>query len=141
MPATESLTRKFLLAFGVLVVLLIGLFVVPPFANIVMPWDKQEAIDTALKWGGLAELPHDAEVVKVATEGSMFSRQFIVTFKGNREGIDAWVKRGKDREKWEVYEDNSEFIKYYIRGRGGAIGGGLTVFKNEPKVIIDMSWS
>jgi hypothetical protein len=43
--------------------LLLGLVVIPYFANMVMPWQRAEIIETALTWGGLKELPAKAEVM------------------------------------------------------------------------------
>ena len=53
----KKVLNKVVLGSLVIVVLLVGLFVVPYLANIVMPWDRADAIGTALRWGGLSELP------------------------------------------------------------------------------------
>ncbi|AYB30385.1 hypothetical protein [Chryseolinea soli] len=89
----KKIVLRTLLGLLVIFFLFIGLFVVPYFANIVMPWDRAEAIEIATRWGGLADLPDAAEDISVDTEGGMFTRTFIIEFELDNNAIDAWIKK------------------------------------------------
>ena len=115
------------IALGLLVgfVLFIGLFVVPYFANIVMPWDRSNAIATAIAWGGFASLPASAEVIAVETKGSMFTRQFIIKFNCEKKDIDGWVFRSKLNRLTPTRHEDLEV--YDVPGQQGSIGGRVYI--------------
>jgi hypothetical protein len=124
----------------VLFFLFLGLFVIPYFNNIVMPWDRSGAIESALEWGGLAGLPESAENISVETEGSMFTREFIIEFNCDKTDIDEWIKRSGLNDLKPLREQNGIKV-YQVEGQNGAVGGYVYVDKNEDNIIIDMSWS
>ena len=122
--------------------LFVGLVVIPYFANIVMPWDRSDAVEAAITWGGLANIPRTADIVSVDTEGNMFTRTFIVEFILDSKEIDNWVKRSKRLNNATFKNDNNGVITYEIYpGEEHAIGGTVIIDKCENRVIIDMSWS
>ena len=86
-------SKKLTIAFIVLSITLIVLFVVPYFANIVMPWQKSNAIKTALGWVGISRLPPHAKNVSVKTKGSMFTRQFILEFYSDSTEFKDWIQQ------------------------------------------------
>jgi hypothetical protein len=133
--------RKVLLSSLVLFLLFIGLFVFPYFANIVMPWNKSEVIKTAFDWGGLDDLPEKAYNVSVEQKGSMFSRQFIVTFKCPNNDITNWALKshGMVNVESENLPDGSAL--YHIPGKNGSIGGTVKINRARGTVIVNMSWS
>lgn len=79
----------------IVLVLFIGLFVIPYFANIVMPWDRSGAIETTLLWGGLINLPNNSNDVSVQTSGSMFTRIYTIEFSSDQTEIKNWINSGK----------------------------------------------
>jgi hypothetical protein len=133
--------RKILFTFLVVFLLFIGLFVVPYFANIVMPWNKAEAIETAFTWGGLDKLPENATDVSVEQKGSAFSRQFIVTFKCPEKDIAIWILKSPEMVNVPYENTSRGTIKYHISGKNGAMGGTVIINKPDRTVKVNMSWS
>lgn len=136
--------KKILKAIGLIllavVMLFIGLFVIPYFGNIVMPWNRTAAIEAALEWGGLPALPKGSKIVSVDTEGGMSSREFIIEFECDKESLDAWIKQSGLHKLTPVKEENG--IKVYrVEGQKGSIGGYVYIDENKGNVVIDMSWS
>ncbi|WP_417940366.1 hypothetical protein [Flavobacterium sp. RS13.1] len=109
------------------------------FTSIVFPWQKTEAIKTTLNWGGLSELPKEAENISVEKSGSMFTRTFTIEFKADQTAIENWIlnsKRLKDN-KPKVKGVNKTYEIY--PGENESLGGKVNVEKG--KVTIRMSWS
>jgi hypothetical protein len=98
----KKIILRVLLAFVILLIAVIGLFVIPHFANIVMPWQRADAIDAAVTWGGLAQLPDDADDISVRTKGSMFTREFILKFHCSPETVDEWISKSRGMKNAEV---------------------------------------
>jgi deoxyhypusine synthase len=121
-------------------VVFLGLFVVPYFANIVMPWDRTEAIETALTWGGLESLPDNADIISVDTKGSMFTREFIIEFNCGQKELEQWIQNSGLTKLTPRTADNGIKI-YQVSGKQGSIGGHVYIDKEKGNVIVDMSWS
>jgi hypothetical protein len=130
------------IAQGLLVVfiLFIGLFVVPYFANIVMPWQRADAIEAALEWGGLSGLPETANMISVDTRGSMFTREFIIEFDCEQAELKNWILQSELGKLIPIKEEDGIKV-YQVPGQKGSIGGKVYVDTNKSYVIIDMSWS
>ncbi|HMV09219.1 MAG TPA: hypothetical protein PK325_10725 [Cyclobacteriaceae bacterium] len=120
--------------------LFLGLFVIPYFANIVMPWQRAEAINTALEWGGLKELPHGSEVISVETKGSSLTREFIIEFTCEPKALQTWMQESGLNQLTPVEEWNGLRV-YQVAGKEGAIGGKVFADYTEGRVVIDVSWS
>lgn len=136
--------KKFIkrIALGILIVftLFIGLFVFSYFANIVMPWQRAEAIEAALDWGGLHDLPESADIISIDTEGSMFTREFIIEFSCDQTELQNWVEKSGLNNLERIKEENGVRV-YQVPGQSGSIGGKVYIDVNKSYVIIDMSWS
>jgi hypothetical protein len=50
------------------------------------------AVDTALTWARLDELPASAVDVEIDARGSRFTRQFTITFRADPDEIDQWLQ-------------------------------------------------
>lgn len=135
-----KIIKRAVLVLFIVFLLFLGLVVVPYFANMVMPWQRAEIIETALTWGGLKELPSNAEVISVETKGSMFNREFIIKFECERQPLENWMgENGLDNSVPTEAEDGLRV--YQVAGHEGAIGGKVLVDLEKGKVVIDMSWS
>jgi hypothetical protein len=104
-----------------------------------MPWQKEEAIKSALSWGELSELPKDAEITNMEKRGSAFTRQFIIEFISSESEIKKWLLESKG------FRNNKPIIKngtriYEIHPKGFNPYGGQVKIKGNV-VIINMSWS
>ena len=105
-----------------------------------MPWDRADAIEAALEWGGLDKLPESADVVTVDTDGSMFTREFIIEFNCEKKDLESWIQKSNLDKLTPIKEENGIRV-YQVPGQQGAIGGHVYIDKNKDNVIIDMSWS
>mgnify|MGYP003576930486 CR=1 FL=1 len=130
---------KILKIFSTLV--LIGMFFIYiiHFSPFVMPWQKEDAIKSALSWGHLEKLPENAEIISMEKRGSIFTRQFIIEFTSSESEIKKWMMRSKGfqnispklRKNTKVYEIHPKDLKSY--------GGKVEI--TGRKVLINMSWS
>lgn len=141
MISIKKIVLRTLLGLFIVLVLFIGLFIVPYFANIVMPWERADAIEAALEWGDLADLPDNADDISIGTKGSMFTREFIIEFSSDKKTIDEWILQSKGLKDAEVTKGDNGVVSYQVDGNGGAIGGTVTIDETSGRVIIDMSWS
>ncbi|WP_417355810.1 hypothetical protein [Flavobacterium sp.] len=116
-------------------VLIIYLFV---FSNIVFPWQKDNAIKTALEWSGLTELPVENKNINITKQGSMFTRQYILEFSASTKKIENWVKENKKLNNVQPQIRNTTKT-YTIPGEKGTTGGTVKIKDNM--VIINTSWS
>lgn len=106
----------------------------------VMPWEKNEIIQTTLGWGGLANLPDGTNNLKVEKKGNLFTREFLIEFEvDNISEIQDWIQKSKRlnqntpklREQTRVYE--------IYPGEKNSMGGKVEILEN--KIRINMSWS
>ena len=135
-------SKKLTIAFIVLSITLIVLFVVPYFANIVMPWQKSNAIKTALGWVGISRLPPHAKNVSVKTKGSMFTRQFILEFYSDSTEFKDWIQQVPKIKGSPPTMLTDATIEYEVRpGENGSNGGTIKLNKLTGQVIIDVSQS
>jgi hypothetical protein len=141
MKSIKKIILRTFLGLFIVLVLFIGLLVVPYFANIVMPWQRADAIDAALEWGDLAELPDNADDISVDTEGSMFTREFIVEFTSDKKTIEEWILKSNGLRTADFHKGDDGVVSYQVDGHEGSIGGTVTIDKGNGRVIIDMSWS
>jgi hypothetical protein len=142
MKSIKKIILRTLLGLFFVLVLFIGLFVVPYFANIVMPWDRAGAIETTLLWGGFADLPDNSSDVSVQTSGSMFTRTYKIEFDSNATEIKNWINKSKRLKDLKPSSDENGVMGFEIYpGEEGAIGGTVTVDKERNRVIIRMTWS
>jgi len=111
------------------------------FSNTIKPENRQNAIETALKWGGLTALPENARVISIHQKGSMFTREFIVEFICKPEELENWITKSKGLKDLIPLKNDDGWFIYQVNGFEGSIGGKVTIDKSKSKVIIDMSWS
>jgi uncharacterized membrane protein len=131
---------RVLLGLVVILTLFFGLIVYPYFANIVMPWQRSSAIESAIEWGGLAELPVSQWQADIDTEGGIFTRTFIIEFECSKAAIEKWVKESHGiRDVTPVREGN--LCVYRSVGYENSIGGTVSINYETGTVYITMSWS
>lgn len=129
---------KILKIFGSLLFLLLVFIYLNFFSSIVFPWQKENAIQTTLNWGGLAELPNGTENLSVEKDGSMFTRTFIIKFNANQTEIENWILNSK-RLKNNKPKVRDEIKIYEIYPGEKESFGGKVIVENGT-VIIRMSW-
>ena len=129
-------TLKALAAFFILFILYMYIEV---FSGFVLPWDKQEAIQTTLEWGGLAPLPVPIRGIAIEKKGSPFTREFIIKFTASDKQLKDWIKKSKRLKDNIPKLQGSRRIYDIHPGEAGSFGGNVEIEGNT--VIIDISWS
>lgn len=125
--------------FAFIIFLAIFYFYINLFTSFVFPWEKKEAIETTLNWGGWSELPNKVENLKVKKEGSPFTRTFIIEFISTEKEISNWIIKSK-RLKNNFSKINGKNKNFEIYpGENNSLGGKVYINKNRVK--IKMSWS
>jgi hypothetical protein len=141
MKSIKKVLLRTLLRLFITLVSFIGLFVVPYFANIVMPWQRADAIEAALEWGDLAALPDNAGDIPVGTEGSMITREFIIKFTGEKEAIRNWILQSEGLKDAAVHKEDNGVAICQVSGGEGAIWRDSNDGRKNGGMIIDVSWS
>lgn len=62
--------RKIIIAFSLLTAIFTLYIYLQFFSGYIFPWNKKEAVQTTLEWGGLAPLPVSANDVTIEKRGS-----------------------------------------------------------------------
>ncbi|WPO77704.1 hypothetical protein [Flavobacterium sp. KACC 22761] len=130
---------KIIKVIAVILFLGISFFYISCFSSIVMPWQKEEAIEAALSWGQLEKLPDDAEFIHIEKRGSMFTRQFIIEFTSSESQIKKWMLKSKGFKKSTLEIKNKTKIFQIHPKELQSYGGKVEITGN--KVLINMSWS
>ncbi|CAL2104435.1 conserved protein of unknown function [Tenacibaculum sp. 190130A14a] len=106
----------------------------------VLPWEKDEVIETTLAWGGLHDLPKEIKNLKINKKGSPFTRQFIIEFEVNQpEQITNWIDKSKRLKNNTAKINQHKKVFEIYPGEEGANGGTVEII--DTKVRINMSWS
>lgn len=86
-------------------------------------------------------LPVPAGKVHVQTKGTAFTREFIVTFTGEREAIHAWLNASPGTRS--LYRDPGlgGIFHHALAPGGGAQFAEITVSQGGTKVVIRAYWS
>ena len=107
-----------------------------------MPWERSNAIETTLLWGGLAELPEQTSDLKVQTSGGMFTRTFFLEFSLSERELQQWITNSKRLKELTPTKqtDGTDLYEIYP-GEDGAIGGTVLINFQQGNVKIKMAWS
>ncbi|MGE6355139.1 hypothetical protein ACQKCJ_14825 [Flavobacterium sp. NPDC079362] len=123
--------------FLVFVIILLGYL--NYFSTYVMPWQKEEAIKSALLWGGLKEIPKNAKIINLEKHGSSFTKQFIIEFTSSKSELEQWIRKSK-RLKNNIPKIQLNIRTYEIHpGEINSYGGRVKI--KQDTVSINMSWS
>ncbi len=109
------------------------------FSSIVFPWQKEEAIKATLNWGGLAELPKEAENLSVKKSGNMFTRTFTIEFNADQKEIENWILNSKRLKNNKPKAKGLNETYEIYTGENESFGGKVSL--ENGKVKIQMSWS
>lgn len=141
-------TTKIGIGIGVIVLLpifllidFIAIEIIADVNGIVLPWNRQSAINATKKWGGLSDFPANAKIIEISTSGSAFTRTFDIKFTSDTESIRNWIKISKRLNDNIPTQNNSIDIYDINPGEEGAIGGNVKINWNTLEVTIHISWS
>lgn len=139
LPAKKGCYKGCVVIFGMLLCLVGGgvWLIMDPNS----PLNKASAIACVCEWARLNPLPVPNSAVHVETKGSMFTREFIVTFHGSKNDILQWLNASPGTQN--AYRD-AHALKYErmdISPGGGAQFAEITISEDGTKVVIRAYWS
>jgi hypothetical protein len=102
---------------------------------------NRSAIETTLEWARLAPLPVSMAKVHVEVTGSMFTREFRLTFRAQPDVVDEWLKSSDGILDAEMSKHANMLIKYAIHPGGGAQFAQVIVYPKIGQVEIRAYWS
>ena len=124
----------------VLVVFVVLVAVVTAGAMHIARVNRQSAISVATAWGRLAPLPPSAQNVNVDVKGSMFTREFVITFDAAPSVIQQWIAASPGPST-APQSTAGAVTTYTIDPGGGAQFAEVTVDANTNRVVIHTFWS
>lgn len=106
------------------------------------PMNRASAIKATCEWARLNPLPVIDSEVRITTNGSMFTREFIIGFEGAADKILAWLQASPGTAsafaKRKVTEGDAHLE---ISPGGGAAFAEITISQNGRHVRIRAYWS
>jgi hypothetical protein len=124
--------------FAVLAVLVVAL--VTAGAMYVSHANRQSAIAAATVWARLAPLPPSARNLQVEVKGSMFTREFVITFDASPAVLQQWLASSPGPASASPTGAGS-ITTYAIAPGGGAGFAEVTVDHRAGRVVIRTYWS
>jgi hypothetical protein len=103
--------------------------------------NRASAIDCTLEWGRLAPFPPSAQQLAVSTHGSMFTREFRLSFAALPQDIEEWLQRSPGTREAIVTTPSPGVRHFQITPGGGAEFAEVTVDDAEHRVFIRVYWS
>jgi hypothetical protein len=101
---------------------------------------RQSAVATAIVWARLAPFPTSATNRDVDIEGSMFTREFVISFTAPAADIDRWIAASAGPAS-ATQTVSGSVTTYAITPGGGADFAEVKVDKSINRVIIHTYWS
>src|ERR1700722_10215729 len=120
--------------------------VVAIFAALVaaVGWYRHEsnksAVSTSLVWARVAPLPGSARDIDIDIEGSMFTREFVISFTAPAADIDRWIAASAGPAS-ATQTVSGAVTTFVITPGGGADFAEVKVDKNLYRVTIHTYWS
>jgi hypothetical protein len=105
------------------------------------PLNHASAIETAREWGRLDPFPSSAQRLTVETLGSIFTREFRISFVAPPEDIETWLKSSPGTRDAVVTTPAPGVRRFAIRPGGGAEFAEVTVDDARQSVSIRVYWS
>lgn len=104
---------------------------------------EKSARDATIEWARLSPFPREAQSFTMVTGGSMFTREFRVSFFGDPEAIAAWVRScpGMADSKTTRTESPDGRVTYEIAAGGGAVFAELVHHPARGTISIRTYWS
>ena len=102
--------------------------------------EDASAIETAKTWARLAPFPATAHDLHVKILGSMFTREFVITFVVPPRDLATWIQQSPGPASAKQSTDGSETVYEIVPG-GGAGFSEIRVEPETGKVSIKTNWS
>ncbi|MEM9481363.1 MAG: hypothetical protein AAGA58_17065 [Verrucomicrobiota bacterium] len=107
------------------------------------PLFRESALEAAKEWARIDAFPEGAKDLDIRIGGTSFTRLFTVTFWGDSEDIENWVKGypGVSDPKCEIWQTEDGGEKYVYPAAGGTIYAEIVHWPSFGKVRIHTTWS
>jgi hypothetical protein len=102
--------------------------------------NRRSAINTATTWARLAPLPASAQNVQVDVKGSIFTREFVISFEAPPAVIRLWLTASPGPSS-ATPTTVGPITTYAIKPGGGAQFAEVKVDSSANRVVIHTSWS
>ncbi len=102
---------------------------------------NKSAWSTALLWSGINSLPTWASDKTIEAKGSMFTREFVITFTGTSAQIEEWTLNEsafRNISKEQIDKSNYRFV---LKPQGGAQWAEVNINLIHKKITIRTYWS
>lgn len=103
--------------------------------------NQRSAIGAALAWACLGPLPSDARHINVVKAGSMFTREFSVTFESSASNVSIWIGRSPGVAEVIPEKDADGWLLYKIQPCERAAHAELRISPDNTRVRIHAVWS
>ncbi|MBU3001726.1 hypothetical protein [Paraglaciecola arctica] len=112
------------------------------FNNVLLPWHRQEAIETALNWSRTADLPTDTDIVRIDVTGGFFSRGFELEFSNTNDAIKKWITLSLPSVNSAQIVENNGVTTYELHPeKDGAQYAKIQIDWQTSIVFIKVYWS
>ena len=105
------------------------------------PLNRPSALATTREWARLEEFPKTARRIHIETRGSMFTREFIVTFEAPAADVCEWLEKSEGTRAATAARMDDGWNRYSIKPGGGAQFAEVKISSDGIKVRIHVYWS
>ena len=105
------------------------------------PINRASAIKATCEWARLNRFPDSAKNIKVETTGSIFTREFRITFSATPESIQSWLRESPGTRTAIAKSEDSGRMIYSITPGGGAQFAEVSISNDKRTVRIRAYWS
>ena len=105
------------------------------------PFHRASALRVTCEWARLDPIPRSATNIRFASKGSMFTREFDVSFSAPPEDIERWIDHSPGTSSSTPTINKNGTAIYAIVPDGGAAFAEVRVSKNGGIVRIHTYWS
>ena len=93
------------------------------------------------EWTRTAPVPSDAWDIRIASKGSIFTRQFNAHFRASPASIKKWIADSTGFRDAQVTDEPDGVKTYVIRPGGGAMFAEISIHYSTGTVDIETYWS
>ena len=105
------------------------------------PVNRSSAIRSTQEWARLADFPATVTDFKIASGGSMFTREFQISFRDSPTNIRIWLTASPGPAAATPTTDASGWLIYNYPAGGGAVFSEVRVSPSGEEVRIRAYWS
>lgn len=128
----------FRIAFALLILFIAGGWM---FLSQNSPINRRSAIKTTQEWARLAPFPSSATNITIEPKGSVFSREFQVSFTSSEEDVRKWLKESPGTSAAVLKSEPDGTTLFKITPGGGAQFAEVILSKDKKTVRIRTYWS